>query len=803
MKRKGNISNILLKNRFAASSLARSLCLCFLFVFVFFVIMLYNSYIAHSQVGRIQSNSSNIKTRFYACEIFDLITHCDPSSNRLESYAIGNISSSIYAVTGVPSFVDGVQGKALQMHANRFESVEVTNTPTINSTHFSVSFWMKRIPLYTIFAASERYANIISHNNNIRTSGWLFDLSTNTDDTHRSRSSVKFNVFNDAGKFFESTAAALSSNQTFVHICGTFDGSTLKIYKDGILLGKTNFEGNYIADPKVPLRIGGAASCTTCNLWSGIIDDLRLYNKTLDENQVKDVFLNSSSLTKLSTLNNLIGHWTFDGSLSDTSGNNNHGTLYTLIASMVFSPDGRLFFTEKNSGNIRLMIGDKVIQKPFVKIADIYVNWEQGLLGLAVDPDFIHNHFVYVYYTSTDSDTGEPFNRVVRLTDDNNIGTNMVVILDRIPASKGFHSGGALAFGPDGKLYITVGDSTQSALAQDPNVMLGKVLRINKDGTIPTDNPYLTAMPSLIPFPGLIDYFNSLACYLFSCHTPVYTIGHRNMYGIAFNKDGIGLVTENGESLYDEVNLLEKSGNYGYPTLQPPNINPELSTQLSDHPLSIKPLRSYQRVIAPTQMIYYDGDKIPQLKGKFLFGTVNGNIFALTLDKLTHRVIMEEEIHLNHKPFAPVVSIAQSPDGDIYYGGFKINKLKSIDITNKQQILFSVEAKSSDPVDIKNFQINPDKKGIAIEAHISNKTNFFHPFLTIKIPKQLFYGISKLYTIDTNNKNLGDKQEKIYERKQQFPKIHFTIDNSNLNYTTLDLDFLGPVGDRMISIVAR
>jgi glucose/arabinose dehydrogenase len=430
----------------------------------------------------------------------------------------------------------------------------------------------------------------------------------------------------------------------------------------------------------------------------------------------------------------------------------------------------------------------------------VYVNWEQGLLGLAIDPDFMHNHFVYLYYTSIDSDTGQPFNRVVRFTDQDNVGTNRVVILDRIPASKGFHSGGALAFGPDGKLYITVGDGTLSDLAQDPTVMLGKVLRINKEGTIPADNPYLTPAPSLIPFTGIIPYFNSLSCYLFSCHSPAYTIGHRNMYGIAFdNKDGMGVITENGELHYDEINLIEKGGNYGYPILQPANI-PALSTELPNFPPSVKPLRSYWKTIAPAQMIYYDGDKIPQLKGKFLFGTVSGNIFALTFDKINHKIVMEEQIRLKHKPVAPIIAIAQSPDGGIYYGGFKIYRLNSIDTTNKLQILYSVEAKSSAAVDIRQLRINPDKKELVVDIDISNRTDS-HPFLTLKIPRKLLDGLSEVYRNDTAYKNLDDKQYKKHERLQ-FSNIHFTIDNSDLNYTILNLEFPREA-DTRISIVGR
>jgi hypothetical protein len=316
----------------------------------------------------------------------------------------------IYQVTRLPTFVDSEKGKALQLQANRLESIEVTNTLAINPKNLSISFWAKSNPHYNVFAESEMYSNLISHENYNQTSGWSFDMFTS--DTN---SSVRFNVFNNAGKRFESSAVPLSSDGRFVHIVGTFDGSAVKIYRDGILFGKTKFEGTYTPDPKVLLRIGGGAYCSTCNLASALIHDLRLYDIVLAENEVKDIFLNSNSLTKVSsTLNHLVGHWNLDGSLTDTSGKNNHGTLYTLVASMVFAPDGRLFFTEKNSGNIQIMKDDRVLAKPFVTISDTYVNWEQGLLGLAMDPEFVKNHFVYLYYTSVDNDTGQPYNRVVR-----------------------------------------------------------------------------------------------------------------------------------------------------------------------------------------------------------------------------------------------------------------------------------------------------------------------------------------------------------------------------------------------------
>ena len=199
------------------------------------------------------------------------------------------------------------------------------------------------------------------------------------------------------------------------------------------------------------------------------------------------------------------------------------------------------------------MKDDRVLSTPFAVLSDYYINWEQGLLGLTIDPKFEQNHFVYLYYTAIDNKTGQAqvFNRLVRFTENNNQGTDMVVLIDKIPASMGYHSGGALAFGPDDKLYIGIGDATQHEFAQDVGIVIGKVLRINRDGTIPQDNP----------FPN----------------SPVYTIGHRNIFGIAFDKkDGIGIIAEHGDFHYDEINLIQKGGNYGFPNLQPPNIAPRV-----------------------------------------------------------------------------------------------------------------------------------------------------------------------------------------------------------------------------------
>jgi glucose/arabinose dehydrogenase len=409
----------------------------------------------------------------------------------------------------------------------------------------------------------------------------------------------------------------------------------------------------------------------------------------------------------------LIGHWTFDNTLEDSSPIKNTGQMFTLLASMVTAPDGRTFISEKNTGKIAIMKDEKILEKPFAILNDSYVDWEQGLLGLAIDPKFVDNHFVYLYYTAINSGDN-PVNRIVRFTDRDNVGTNMTVIFDNIPASNGYHSGGAMAFGPDDKLYITVGDALNPPLSQSESELSGKILRINSDGSIPKDNP----------FPG----------------SPVYTLGHRNMFGIAFDdKDHIGIVTENGDIHYDEINLIKKGGNYGFPTLQPANISPELSNSTLD----IKPLRSYWHTIAPTQAIYYTGDRFPILKDTFLFGTYTGQIYSVHIDNYSHIIDSEEHIQINQYPFESVIGITQNPNGDIYYGGYHIYKLENVYENQATPILFPLKFDYPKNIVLDNVLAKLGNYVIVYLDDINNKTytDTTSQHLKVKLPTSTIDGI--------------------------------------------------------------
>jgi glucose/arabinose dehydrogenase len=461
-----------------------------------------------------------------------------------------------------------------------------------------------------------------------------------------------------------------------------------------------------------------------------------MYDRTIGEDEIKQLF------DMADVPLGLIGYWKFDGDTKDVF-QRNDGTAITMLTSMVFAPDGRLFFTEKNTGAIRIMTPEqKILDNPFASVDDLYASWEQGMLGLAIDPEFNINHHIYVYYTAVvdieNGNGGKVINRVLRFTDNNNTGTDPTVIMDNIPASRGYHSGGAMAFGPDGRLYITVGDATEHIFAQDPSILIGKVLRINKDGTIPQDNPYP--------------------------NSPVYTMGHRNMYGIAFDDDGTGLVTENGDVRYDEINLITKGGNYGFPTSQPANLPPERANDSS-----IKPLRSYWDTIAPTQMIYYEGDAVPELKGMFLFGSFTGDIYALKLSEDKKSIVEELKIELSHFPFVPTVGIAQSPDGKIYYGGYQIYTLDLIG--ERKQILFPIQVNLPSAVNIRDISVDQEQKRILIDANV-NGTVAPDAILTMQIPRGLLDNVTTV-TIDS----------------PQGPNaIEFSIDEFGPDYTTVSVN---------------
>lgn len=291
-----------------------------------------------------------------------------------------------------------------------------------------------------------------------------------------------------------------------------------------------------------------------------------------------------------------------------------------------FAPDGRLFYNELRQGRVRVVADGQVLETPFVTV-EVAIQGEMGLLGLALDPDFAQEPYVYVYYTHAAEDG--PFNRISRFRAEGNVAGPEEVLLDRIPAATR-HNSGRLGFGPDGLLYASVGDATQAEEAQDPASLPGAIHRLHRNGTRPADNPI--------------------------AGSTAYLFGIRNVFGFDWTPGGTLLFTENGPTGNDEVNRGVPGGNYGWPVVQGPANDTRF----------VRPLVTYTPAIAPTGLAFYAGDRLgANGSGRAYFGSWNHG----TLHRL------EGDAEAGTGSFAgPVVldtgdaifDVVDAPDGFLY-----------------------------------------------------------------------------------------------------------------------------------------
>jgi glucose/arabinose dehydrogenase len=223
--------------------------------------------------------------------------------------------------------------------------------------------------------------------------------------------------------------------------------------------------------------------------------------------------------------------------------------------SMAIHPDGRIFVCEQG-GALRVIKNGAVLSTPFTTLT-VNSSGERGLLGIAFDPNYASNRFIYVYYTATSPAT---HNRVSRFTadianEDVAVAESELAILDLDNLSGATnHNGGAIHFGPDGKLYVAVGENANSANAQSLANRLGKMLRINSDGTIPADNP--TTFPNIAGSPT-------------GNNRAIWAVGLRNPYTFSF-QPGTGRMHINdvGQNTWEEIDLGTAGANYGWPTCE-------------------------------------------------------------------------------------------------------------------------------------------------------------------------------------------------------------------------------------------
>lgn len=299
---------------------------------------------------------------------------------------------------------------------------------------------------------------------------------------------------------------------------------------------------------------------------------------------------------------------------------------------VAFAPDGRLFYTEK-AGAVRVVLNPtsptpQLLAAPFVTFPNLATNGEQGLLGLAFDPNFATNHFVYIYYTDSSPTLR---NRVVRYTEANNIGSSAFVVADNLPVNSN-HNGGRLAFGPDGLLYVTIGDAGDPANSQSQTSRAGKLLRFNPDGTIPANNPV--------------------------AGNPLFALGLRNPFGLTFHRTaGTPYLSDNGPTCDDEVNRIVAGGNYGW--------RPSYPCGDTD-PMFRAPITRFNPPIAPTGMVFYSGNVFPEWQNHLFLASFNdGALRRFVVDETQSGTVLEQQTVLNGGSGA-LLDVTVGPDGNLY-----------------------------------------------------------------------------------------------------------------------------------------
>jgi glucose/arabinose dehydrogenase len=301
-----------------------------------------------------------------------------------------------------------------------------------------------------------------------------------------------------------------------------------------------------------------------------------------------------------------------------------------------FLPNRNLLFTER-PGRVRLLENGKLRAEPVFVVPDVEPSSESGLMDISLHPGFASNNFVYLAYAYRGD--GKRV-KVVRYKFDGGKLSDARVIIENIPAAPN-HAGTRARFGPDGKLYVTTGDATEWNLAQNNNSLSGKTLRLNDDGTVPTDNP----------FAGRAGY-----------RPEIFSTGHRNPQGLAW-QPGSGLMfqTEHGPSGFegrgggaDEVNIVGRGKNYGWPTIYGKR------TQAGLEP----PLLEYSPACAPASGAFYNGSEFPTFKGNFFFGCLRGErLIRVVLDG--RRVVSQED--MLSETYGRIREVAEGPDGYIYF----------------------------------------------------------------------------------------------------------------------------------------
>ncbi len=312
-------------------------------------------------------------------------------------------------------------------------------------------------------------------------------------------------------------------------------------------------------------------------------------------------------------------------------------------------PDGRFLVTER-PGALRIVSADGKISEPVAGLPKVDPAGQGGLLDVALDPDFATNRTIYFSFSEPrDGGNGTSLAKAVLNESGGSASlSNLQVIFRQVPAlESSLHFGSRIVFAPDGTLFLTLGERSilpGRVQAQDLNSHLGKVVRINPDGSVPADNPFV----------GRAD-----------AKPEIWSYGHRNVQGAGLDADGNLWTVEHGPRGGDELNRPEKGKDYGWPTItygleyQGPKIGEGITQKEGME----QPVYYWDPVIAPSGLIVYQGDLFPQWKGSIFIGALGGTkLVRLQMDG--DRVTGEEWLLADRRE--RVRDVQQGPQGEIY-----------------------------------------------------------------------------------------------------------------------------------------
>lgn len=300
---------------------------------------------------------------------------------------------------------------------------------------------------------------------------------------------------------------------------------------------------------------------------------------------------------------------------------------------IAWGPDNWIWFTEQG-GSLSKVNPETGERKVLLRIPEVYRYRSLGLLGMAVHPD-PKKPYVFLDYTYKNGTS--ILSKLVRYTYTADTLINPVILLNDIPGATG-HNGSRVTIAPDGKLMMSTGDAVKGANAQNSGSINGKILRINIDGTIPADNP----------FPG----------------SPVWSLGHRNAQGLTFGKKGILFSSEHGDAVEDELNLIRKGANYGWPFVEGFCDTEKEQTFCKTTEVTV-PVKSWTPVIAPAGIAYYNSSTIPGWRNSLLLVTLKTQSLRVLKLNDAGNEVLSEKIYLDHE-FGRLRGVCVSPAGDVY-----------------------------------------------------------------------------------------------------------------------------------------